>query len=78
MLAARQSDSITLEVDKHKTGIRYGDFYARRLIDDLGLARQNGVVRVSKVHYNTLEEGNQPSHRCAGQPALVRGSFLGG
>ena len=52
----RQSDSITLEVDKHKIGIRYGDFYARRLIDDLGLAHQNGVVRVSMVHYNTTEE----------------------
>ena len=50
------SDSITLEVDKHKIGIRYGDFYARRLIDDLGLGPQKGVVRVSMVHYNTLAE----------------------
>ncbi|MFH1754959.1 MAG: cysteine desulfurase-like protein [Candidatus Latescibacterota bacterium] len=50
------SDSITLEVDKHKIGIRYGDFYARRLINDLGLGPQKGVVRVSMVHYNTLEE----------------------
>jgi len=55
----RKSDSITLEVDKHKIAIRYGDFYARRLIDDLGLAEQNGVVRVSMVHYNTLEEVNR-------------------
>jgi cysteine desulfurase family protein (TIGR01976 family) len=52
----RLSDSITLKVDEHKIGIRYGDFYARRLIDDLGLSKQNGVVRVSLVHYNTLEE----------------------
>lgn len=50
------SDSITIEVDKHKIGIRYGDFYARRLIEDLGLGPQKGVVRVSMVHYNTLEE----------------------
>lgn len=52
----RLSDSITLKVDEHKIGIRYGDFYARRLIDDLGLSKQNGVVRVSLVHYNILEE----------------------
>lgn len=52
----RASDSITPIVDKSKIGIRYGDFYARRLIDDLGLAEQNGVVRVSLVHYNTLDE----------------------
>jgi cysteine desulfurase family protein (TIGR01976 family) len=51
-----QSDSITAAVDEHEIGIRYGDFYARRLIDDLGLSPGNGVVRVSMVHYNTLEE----------------------
>jgi cysteine desulfurase family protein (TIGR01976 family) len=50
------SDRITLEVDKHNIGIRYGDFYARRLIEDLGLGPQKGVVRVSMVHYNTPEE----------------------
>jgi cysteine desulfurase family protein (TIGR01976 family) len=52
----KDSNSITLEVDKHKIGIRYGDFYARRLIEELGLGPQNGVVRVSMVHYNTVAE----------------------
>ncbi len=52
----RPSDSITTKVDQYKIGIRYGDFYARRLIDDLSLSKQNGVVRVSLVHYNSLEE----------------------
>ncbi len=51
-----KSSSIPPEVDKHYIGIKYGDFYARRLIDDLGLAPQDGVVRVSMVHYNTIEE----------------------
>jgi cysteine desulfurase family protein (TIGR01976 family) len=51
-----KSSSITLETDKHKIGIRYGDFYARRLIEDLGLMPRDGVVRVSMVHYNTLDE----------------------
>jgi len=51
-----KSDSITREVDKYKIGIRYGHFYAKRLIDALDLAKKNGVVRVSMVHYNALKE----------------------
>lgn len=51
-----KSSDIPPKVDKHKIGIRWGDFYARRLIQDLGLMPQDGVVRVSMVHYNTLEE----------------------
>ena len=43
-------------VDGANIGIRYGDFYARRLIESLGLAGTGGVVRVSMVHYNTPEE----------------------
>lgn len=50
------SATIPIQVDPYRIGIRYGDFYAKRLIADLGLAEQNGVVRVSMVHYNTLEE----------------------
>ncbi|MCP5048366.1 MAG: cysteine desulfurase-like protein [bacterium] len=51
-----KSSDIPLEVDKHKIGIRYGDLYARRLINHLGLSDRDGIVRVSMVHYNTLEE----------------------
>jgi len=50
------SKAIVEAVDAHRIGIRYGDFYSRRLIDDLGLGAGNGVVRVSMVHYNTLGE----------------------
>lgn len=50
------SESIVLEAEKEQIGIRFGDFYAARLIDALGLREQNGVIRVSLVHYNTLEE----------------------
>lgn len=51
-------DSATLppQVDPHQIAIRYGDFYAKKLIEDLGLVEQNGVIRVSMVHYNTLAE----------------------
>jgi cysteine desulfurase family protein (TIGR01976 family) len=50
-------DSATIppQIDPHHIGIRYGDFYAKRLIHDLGFA-PNGVVRVSMVHYNTIAE----------------------
>ncbi|MDJ0841993.1 MAG: cysteine desulfurase-like protein [Acidobacteriota bacterium] len=50
------SDTVTLATDPHNIGIRFGDFYAKRLIADLGLIQKQGVVRVSMVHYNTLEE----------------------
>lgn len=50
------SEDVTLHVDDANIGIRFGHFYAKRLIDDLGLDPHHGVVRVSMVHYNTLEE----------------------
>ncbi|MEB3211646.1 MAG: cysteine desulfurase-like protein, partial [Leptolyngbyaceae bacterium] len=50
------SASIPAQLDSHHIGIRYGDFYAKRLINSLHLQPCNGVVRVSMVHYNTLEE----------------------
>ena len=37
-------------------GIRWGDFYARGLVDALGLRARGGVVRASLVHYNTEGE----------------------
>lgn len=52
----RSSESIVRAVDPHHIGIRHGDFYARRLIQFLGLEPQGGVVRVSIAHYNTFGE----------------------
>lgn len=52
----RHSETIVRQVDPHRIGIRFGDFYARRLIDNLGLRERGGVVRVSIAHYNTAEE----------------------
>ena len=51
-----KSSTIPTQVDTHLIAIRYGDFYARRLITDLGLEVHDGVIRVSMVHYNTVEE----------------------
>jgi selenocysteine lyase/cysteine desulfurase len=50
------SSDITKKVDDYKIGIRHGDFYARRLIDALNYSKTDGVIRVSMVHYNTLDE----------------------
>ena len=52
----RDSAEIVGAVDPHGLGIRFGDFHSRRLVERLGLAGDSGVVRVSMVHYNTLDE----------------------
>ncbi|MCM4154865.1 cysteine desulfurase-like protein [Gramella sp. AN32] len=54
-----KSDEIVQKVDAFRIGIRFGDFYAKKLIQDLGLEKNNGVVRVSLVHYNTTNEINK-------------------
>jgi selenocysteine lyase/cysteine desulfurase len=43
---------------KGGVGIRYGHFYAFTLVDDLRprIDLDDGVVRISLVHYNTVEE----------------------
>ncbi len=52
----KRSSEIPLLVDPYKIGIRWGDFYARRLIDFLGFSGNDGIVRVSMVHYNSVSE----------------------
>jgi cysteine desulfurase family protein (TIGR01976 family) len=54
-----QSEDIVRRVDNHRMGIRFGDFYARRLIEQLGLTPYGGVVRVSIAHYNSVDELNR-------------------
>ncbi len=56
VVAGKQSEDIVRFVDQFDIGIRFGDFYAKRLIETLGLQQQGGVVRVSIAHYNTTEE----------------------
>ena len=53
---ARDSAAVVSQVDRHDLGIRFGDFHSRRLVERLGLSGDGGVVRVSMVHYNTLDE----------------------
>ena len=56
VVAGQHSEAIVRHIDKFNIGIRFGDFYARRLIEALNLQAQGGVVRVSMAHYNTAEE----------------------
>jgi cysteine desulfurase family protein (TIGR01976 family) len=51
-----QSEAIVKHIDQFNIGIRFGDFYARHLIEALDLQQHGGVVRVSIAHYNTVEE----------------------
>jgi cysteine desulfurase family protein (TIGR01976 family) len=54
---ARQSSrEIAEAVDPSGIAIRHGHMYAWHLCKALGLDPDDGVVRVSFVHYNTLEE----------------------
>lgn len=52
----KDPEAIVRHIDGLGLGIRFGDFHSRRLADHLDLSRRKGVVRVSMVHYNTLEE----------------------
>ncbi len=54
--ARLSAPEIVEAVDPHGIGIRHGHFHAYRLVEDLGLLERGGVVRVSLVHYNTLDE----------------------
>jgi len=51
-----KSSDVVRKVDDYNIGIRYGDFYAKKIIEYLGLEEKDGVIRVSLVHYNTIEE----------------------
>ena len=50
------SSAIPSFLDERHVAVRYGHFYAYRLIKALGLDQSEGVVRVSMAHYNTLAE----------------------
>ncbi len=52
----KSSEEIAEAAANHKVGIRHGDFYAKRLVEALGISGDDGVVRCSMAHYNTLDE----------------------
>jgi selenocysteine lyase/cysteine desulfurase len=54
--SSKTSKEITEVVDASGIAIRHGHMYAYHLCEDLGLDPDDGVVRVSAVHYNTPSE----------------------
>ncbi|MFZ1726437.1 MAG: aminotransferase class V-fold PLP-dependent enzyme [Albidovulum sp.] len=52
----RDSEAICAAMNTHNIAIRHGDFHARRLVEELDQMSDGGLLRVSMVHYNTLEE----------------------
>jgi cysteine desulfurase family protein (TIGR01976 family) len=52
----REAGEICKAMDAEKIAMRFGDFHSRRLAEYLGLTDHGGMLRVSMVHYNTLEE----------------------
>ena len=54
--AAKSSREIAAAAHARQIGIRHGHMYAYRLCARAGIEPEDGVVRVSLVHYNTSEE----------------------
>lgn len=52
----RRSGELPPLLDERSLAVRYGHFYAYRLIRDLELLDRDGVVRVSLLHYNSVHE----------------------
>lgn len=50
------SREIFKHLHAHKVACRHGHNYAHRLVTALGIDINDGVVRLSAVHYNTLAE----------------------
>ena len=51
-----KASEVPLRLEEEQIAARFGHFYAYRIIDRLGLMEQDGVVRVSLLHYNTPDE----------------------
>lgn len=52
----REASELCKAMDAEKIAMRFGDFHSRRLAEYLGLTDHGGMLRVSMVHYNTIEE----------------------
>jgi cysteine desulfurase family protein (TIGR01976 family) len=50
------SGAVARAMDDHGIAMRFGDFHSRRLVEHLGEDGNGGVLRVSMVHYNTVEQ----------------------
>lgn len=56
VVPGRSSRELATRANRDGLAIRYGHFYSKRLIDSIGLEPDDGVVRVSLVHYSSPAE----------------------
>ncbi len=56
VMRERKSSELPEHLGRRGIGISSGDFYAKRCIDAMGLARLGGVARISIAHYNSEAE----------------------
>ena len=52
----QSSEALTHKLQDAGIGTENGHFYAHRLLGDLGIEPEDGVVRLSLVHYSNLDE----------------------
>ena len=69
----KTSQSVIEDVEKRSNfGCRWGHFYSKRLVDEILQMGDEGVVRVSMVHYNTgksiRETPWENEKRCQSKP----------
>ncbi|MFT5571954.1 MAG: selenocysteine lyase/cysteine desulfurase [Cryomorphaceae bacterium] len=50
------SAELTATLQAANIGTEYGDFYATRLIEGVGIDPSDGVVRLSLLHYNSMQD----------------------
>lgn len=55
-IEGQNSKAVCAAMDRHHIAIRHGDFHSRRLIEHLKQGYDDGVLRASLVHYNTLDQ----------------------
>jgi cysteine desulfurase family protein (TIGR01976 family) len=53
---AKSTGDVVAALQARQIGAEHGHFYAHRLMQNLGIDPEEGVVRISLVHYNTVEE----------------------
>lgn len=74
----REAADLCKAMDAEKIAMRYGDFHSRRLAEYLGLTDHGGMLRVSMVHYNTIDEVDRFTAALdrilAGQTGLAKAS----
>ena len=55
-VAGREPADIASQLAERGICVGHGHFYGYRCVDALGIDPSRGVLRMSMVHYNTLEE----------------------